>query len=112
MSSIAMIAVLICLAGITAVPKPNPEPEAKPNPKDIPIHLHGLGAAGSGGMAPVADGETEGDGGNRQGGWFPQQFPGGYRTPCFITDCPRPPKGGGYRTPCFITDCPRPPKGG
>ena len=43
MSSIAMIAVLICLAGITAFPKPNPEPEPKPNPKDIHIHIHGLG---------------------------------------------------------------------
>merc|ERR1712105_148483 len=51
MFSIGLIAVLICLAGITADPKPNPEPEPKPNPKDIHIHLHGLkGVAGSGGM--------------------------------------------------------------
>merc|ERR1712226_1154069 len=59
------IAVLICLAGITAFPKPDPEPEPKPNPKDIHIHIHGLGTAGSGGIAPVADRETKRDGGNR-----------------------------------------------
>merc|ERR1739844_100144 len=41
--SIALIAVLMCLAKITADPKPNPHP--KPNPKDFLIHLHGQGAA-------------------------------------------------------------------
>merc|ERR1712002_810389 len=81
MFSMALIAVLICLAGITADPRPNPKaepkPEPKPNPKDIHIHIHGLGSAGLGGMAPmiegadglgdsapVVDGESE-DEGNR-----------------------------------------------
>merc|ERR1739844_236599 len=86
MFPIALIAVLICLAGITADPKPEP----KPNPKDIHIHIHGLGAAGSGG--PVVDGESEGEGNRFGGNWHypPYQQYGSYgynRHPCFIINC-------------------------
>merc|ERR1712215_577225 len=72
MFSIGLIAVLICLAGITADPKPNPEPEPKPNPKDIHIHLHGLkgvGGAGSGGAGSggAGSGGTDGKMGEEMG---------------------------------------------
>ena len=43
MFPIALIAVMACLAGITADPKPNPEPNPEPEPKDIHIHLYGIG---------------------------------------------------------------------